>query len=434
MQQEPVHRDSQKLRKALRRKISSESLFANPSLLKEVEDYFLPTIAFYYYLDNTHDDFIKYLEDLDLGNENYRFITKILANYARGFKNGLGDLHPGGSTKLLVGNKVVYERYPDYGGLLSSLASCIYPDFKKFFPKINKIGETFERDFVVVNKTARSKVVLKDFYLNLGRIIPFLLFIRSIDLNAENGLVNLPYPVFFDMETIFSGDFVEGFDDYGVKNSGLVKVDEKNDSSFLTGGLKEQESLLKPLLCGTSKKPYIGWRTKSKRSYNNQPEVEGMHVNPFSYLADIEKGYFDSVELLLRKKEELREIIEENDAYIRVVMRPTRMYRFLILKSCYPQVYLKNNRKHFMKNSLETYNLIYRFKGEKLLEKETEALLSLKVPVFYSSLREKEIFCPSEGRIGTWYNTPYEVWEEYFMKMEKAFFQKQWSIVVDSLN
>ncbi len=432
MQQVPVHKDNRELREALRDKISSFGIFSNSYLLKEIEDYLLPSLVYYYYL-NKNNDFIKYLKDLDFEGNNYKFILKLLKNYTESNRvRPLGDLHPGDSTKVLIGNNVVYGKYPDYGDLLFALASYVYSDYKNFFPKICKKGNLFERDFIEVNKQTKSKKDLRGFYFNLGRIIPFLLFVRAIDLNAENGLVNLPYPVFFDMETIFSGEFSQGFDDYGIRNSGLVQVDEKNDSSFLTGGLKERESLLKPLICGDSSNPYIGWRTKSKGSYENQPQFNDRFVNPSDYLIYMKKGYFDIFEKILEKKEDLEKILEEHNAYIRVVIRPTRMYRFLILKSCYPQVYLKNKRKEFVKNSLEDYNLIYRFKDEKLVNKEVDALLNLKVPVFYSSLKQKEIFCSNGDTIGFWYRNPYRIWKEYSVKLDKAFFEKQWEVIAVS--
>ncbi len=435
MQQAPVHRDNKRLRNALRKKIASVFLCSSDFLVREIEDYLLPTLVYYYYLDNAKCNFVKYLEDLDFGDKNYRFIFSLLVTHARHLKNNcpLGDLHLGDSTKLLIGEKVVYKKYPDYEELLASMANMLYPDFREFFPKISKNTHRFERDFVKVNKEAKSTKDLKTFYLNLGRIIPFLIFLRAIDLNAENGLVHLPYPVFFDMETIFSGDFAEGFDCYNVKNSGLVKVDEKNDSCFLTGGLKERDSLLKPLICGTSIKPYIGWRTKSKNSYDNQPTFKGEFLEPIEYLSYIKEGYFYTVELILKMKSELERIVAQNDAYIRVVIRPTRMYRFLILKSCYPQIYLKNKREGFIKTSLEEYNLIYKFEKGKLLENEMNALLKLHVPVFYSSIKAENIFCPTGSQVGLWYKTPYEVWKNYSVGFTSSFFQTQWEIIRKSL-
>ena len=446
MQQVPVHKDNKKLREILREKISScwssdFDWFEKEDLIKEIEDYFLPTIIYNYYSKSSRRNFAEFVDSLDFTGKDFRYITKVVQNHLKkpvsitGDERVriLGDLHPSGSTKLLVKNSVVYKKYPDYQNLLFSIASCIIPDYKSFFPKISKKQDLFYRDFINVKKIAKNKRELRNFYLNLGRIIPLLLLLRAIDLNAENGLVNLPYPVFFDMETIFSGEFAEGFDDYGIKNSGLVKVDEKNDSSFLTGGLKEGESLLKPLICGSLKNPYIGWRTKSKGEYNNLPKKNNSYTSPLNYLEDLKEGYFDTAEKISQNLGDLKKIVVENEAYIRVVIRPTRMYRFLILKSCYPQVYLQGGRQEFIKKSLKEYNLIYRFKSKKLLDKEVEAILDLKVPVFYSSLKGHEIFCPTDEQVAIWYKTPYEIWEDYSKKLTKTFFKKQWNIIEESV-
>ncbi len=440
MQQVHAHKENKIFRKIIREKISLYWKFDESSdsyLVKEIEDYILPSVVYNYYTYSSIDCFKRYLENIEFNKKCFSFITNSIDKHLEGIsldktsKNRrlLGDIHPGRVTKCLINDKIVYNNYPDYGQLLNSLSSLIFSDSERFFPKIEKKGNTFLRNYIPVNIETNNLSIISEFYFNIGRIIPFLLLLRAIDINAENIIVDLPYPLFFDMESIFSGEFSDDLEKYNIKNSGIVKVTDKNDSSVLTGGILERESLLKPLICGNGNKPYIVWRTISRGKYDNIPFLNGQKINPSKYFKCIKAGFKETSEKIIRKREEVSQLVKELDCCVRVIIRPTRIYRLLILKSCYPQIYNRLNVKKFLIDSLNSYNFIYQFKNIDLLDIETEAMMDFQIPVFYSNIKDTKIVSSLGKDIGVWNRTQYQIWNDYAQNIDAKFYAKQLQII-----
>lgn len=435
MRQELVIKDNQILRGLIRKKIilywhNHSSLTQYKSILEDIEDFLLPSLVYYFYLEKeNYSDFCNYIENINLKEKSFNHITKVINNYLDCYEEiqgkPIGDIHPGGSTKYLKEHKVLYNKFPDYGDLLSNLSSEIFDDYKKFFPKITKSKQQILRDYVPINLKAKDENTVCKYYFNLGRIIPFLLFIRAIDINAENMIINLPYPVFFDMEAIFSGKFADKSKVYNLKRTGIVKMEEKEDTSVLTGGIKSRDSLLKPLICGNIKAPYIRWRTQSKGKYSNLPKIGKSYAHPSKYLKSIKKGYYETSTKLLSQRKKLLNITKESEAYVRVIIRPTRMYRYFLLKSCYPQIYLHQNLNSFFSNNLQNCNLIYKVNDGNLLDTEIKALLKSQVPAFYSNFKKKTILSPKGEKVTTWNNSPFKIWSQYQKTLNLQFFEKQ---------
>jgi len=443
VQQEPVHKDNKGFRRIIREKIAfSWSLDEKSHIywIKQIEDYLLPTLIYNFYSQNKIKDFSAYLDKVDLQEKNFRQISNAIEGYlAMGEAyplniNGkiLGDAHPGGVTKCFSNKVIKYSKYPDYGELLFSLSALIFPDHDNFFPKIIKKGNSFEREYIQTNLKTKKIEDVQEYYFNLGKILPFLLILRAIDINAENMIINLPYPVFFDMETIFSGKLDGESDEYGIKNTGIVKIGN-NDSSVLTGGLTEHASLLKPLICGDQYKPYIGWRTQSKGIYENIPVLNEVKAHPIKYVENLYEGYKKSVRKILEKKNEIIQIVNQSKSITRVIIRPTRMYRLFVLKSCYPQIYTKQTRESYLKESLENCGYIHQLKIGNLIENEVLAMLDFQIPVYYTKIKEKGVFSASGEVVAKWNESPYEVWKSYIEVADDEYFSNQWGIIKDSI-
>lgn len=444
MPQGLVHNDNKIFRSLLRNKISLFWRLSNEKdsfWVEAIEDYLLPTIIYDFYSNDKNKNFALYLEELDLNAKSFRKIVEIIENHLSIGKSLhnipniklLGDIHPGGSTKYFFENSIRYSKYPDYGNLLSSLSKLIFEDYEKFFPKIEKNRELFVREYSSVNIQTSNPETISQFYFNLGRVIPFLLLIRAIDINAENMIVNLPYPVFFDMESIFSGGFSQGSAEYSIENSGLINVNNGNDSSIFTGGISDRDSLLKPLICGDSEKPYIGWRTKSKGTYDNIPFLNGKKVMPSKYIKEINRGYTETKEKILLNVKSIEEVMLDLDGYVRVIIRPTRIYRLMILKSCYPQIYNEMSRKDYFEKALDECGYIYTLKSKELIEDEVQAMLNLQIPVYYSSIKSNEVLSPMSKVVARWENCQYEVWKTYMQSFNEEFLNDQQNLLINSL-
>ncbi len=407
-------------------------------VLEDVEDFLLPSLIYFFYSKdfNSLIKFDQYLKAIDLHEHNFGLIKERIEyflKYCKSIKGEpLGDIHPNKSTKFKRDNKVIYKNFPDYGNVIKDLSSRIFDDYQSFFPLITKSSDYFFRDYISTDITTENKDVVREYYYNLGRIIPFLLFIRSIDLNAENMIIQLPYPVFFDMETIFSGEFQDNSKKYNIQRTGLIKM-EDNDTSTLTGGIDKRESLLKPILCGDNENPYIKWRFPSKGKFSNIPKLKGHTIYPLDYIYFIKKGYIETFTKILDKKETLSNIVKDSEITFRVILRPTRIYRFFILKSCYPQVYLNQNIKIFLANSLYDCDLIYSITNKDVLEYEINTLSSFQIPTFYSGLKNKEIFS-SEGKIvASWEKSQFDIWNKYQENLNTKFFKEQFKTLQTSI-
>ena len=428
-------RDNKVLRNLVRKKILSffcdyVDVLQYRNVLRDVEDFLLPSLLYFFY--SKHSDlpvgFDQYLKELDLHNSNFEYITNRIKTLLNCYKDidgePLGDIHPNESTKFQDGNKVVYKDLPDYGDLIAVLSSKVFDDYKSFFPKIIKHNNYCFRDYISADTETEKEETVEKYYYNLGKIIPFLLFIRSIDVNAENMIVHLPYPVFFDMETIFSGEFADKSKQYDLTKTGLIKM-EDNDTSILTGGLHKRDSLLKPILCGSMRKPCIKWRCSSKGKSSNIPELKGHTVHPLDYINSIKGGYLETSQKIINNKEILLNIVKEAEANLRIILRPTRIYRFFILESCYPQIYLYQNINSFLKYKLSNCDLIYSIIDKNLLSYEVKALSNLQIPTFYSNLKDREILS-SEGKVvAYWKYSQFDTWNQYLKDLNSEFFDKQ---------
>ena len=442
MQQELVHKDNQDLRSLVRSWIEKEFLPAqltirNLDIVFNIEDYVLPSLIYSFYQLNNEKSFGDFLDkktksiiDRNLLVRIEGLIEDLIVESEKYSKSHdiriLGDIHPGGSTKFKTGKHVSYSDYPDYYNLVNDLSKEIFPDYKRFFPKASIKDDHIERKFVAIKKEAKSKVEVEDFYFNLGRIVPFLLYLRAIDINAENLIISLPYPILFDMETVFSGPFNSNYSDYSIDNTGIIPLQKGWNTSVLTGGIEPKESLLKPLITGTDLQPSIHWRTLSKGKYNNIPFLNGKPVSPVDYLGNFKQGWEDTVPKLLSKNLRLQQIFKNHDAFVRVIFRPTKIYRFLTLKSCYPQIFQKQDLDSYLYGELQKQRFIYNVENLGVEESEIKYISDLKVPVYYANINSDKIICPEKNVVARWDERLSSYWLSHVTKcINKEFFEKQ---------
>jgi lantibiotic modifying enzyme len=447
-----VPKDDLVFRKAIRNKISkdlnlSSYPFYKEDLVEIIEDFYLPSLV-YFFQESPQNDFLEYISGINLRlgvyTDIYQRISNLIENLDYDYFKSLnvkdikilGDVHPPYSTKVRIDDSIYYKDFPDYHELLVKLGGIINYDLSKYYPNIVSQKEgLFKREFISIDSNSSNVETIKDFYFNLGRIISLLITLRTIDINAENVLINLPYPVFFDMETIFSGDFNPDWPEYSIENTGLLKISKENDNSLLTAGILPRESLLKPIIINNSKRPEIKWRTKSRGKFSNIPQYHGKRVNPHEFKKNLLDGYENGFSEILEKKGLIKEMVKSSKVLSRVVLRPTRIYRLLALKSCYPQIYLKKDVKDFLTASLKEYPVIYDIDSLSLLDSEVESIFNLEVPVFYSSIFSKEILDPSRSVVASWKKTQYSCWSQFLENtLSSEFFLEQKSLIEEALN
>lgn len=450
MHQEPVVKDNEQLRNLVREKLFSlfsldSYIYSSKDLVKYIEDFFIPSLVYYYY-EGKHRDFGLYIKNIEKDSKNFKDISKRITTLLTILSNDwiygnakdvrvLGDVHPGGSTKFLSNRAIRYNNYPYYNNILEKVTGLVLGDYGNYFPTIRKDNSgLITREYVEIRKETKKRSEIKRYYYNLGRFIPVLLLLRAIDINAENILINLPYPKFFDMETVFSAEFEKNILDYDLTNTGVIKVFGDMDSSLLTGGLSPIQSYLKPILVGNNINPEVIWKVKSRNKYHNIPILNGEKVFVGNYIEELLKGYRESCKRILLKRKEILKLRFSGDNYIRVLLRPTRVYRLITLQSSYPQVYNVENTREFMRKKLDEYGLIHMVDTGQLLSIELDCMENFQVPVFYCNLKSKEIISP-DGRVAAKFLvSPNDFWNDYVKKeISKEFFERQESLIEESI-
>lgn len=417
------------------------------AVVPTVEDFILPTLIYDFYITKS-TDFYEFLgknsffanssEYTVLYNRIKNLLDAIYSEYIAvkniSSENNikiLGDIHPNYVTKYSDGVSIYYKNYPDYYDLIENLMTEALPKIKDFFPHIKKIKDNwFQREFIDVVKDGNREEI-KQYYHNLGYIMPVLLTLRTVDSHQENILIKLPYPIFFDSECLFLGD-VKGTE-YSIFNSGLITAGEE-DRSALSGGQTTAKSILKPMLFGDNKNPKIRWIVDSNASYDNIPSINSTLVNPKEYINDIENGWNESVNEILRKKQLIREIVYSTSVIFRVILKATRIYRYLLFQSVYPQNYLnKKDLNTFLLKTLKGCSNIILLKDFSSFNYEIDSIRECKIPVFYSHFKNKSIFSSENKVVAEHLRTPLDIWDEAFTKTDKGFFDKQINHLKDSL-
>jgi len=158
-------------------------------------------------------------------------------------------------------------------------------------------------------------------------------------------------------------------------------------------------------------------------------------INPSKYLPFLISGYDSSVEKILNNKESLLNIVDPNLAtYTRVILRPTRVYRLIILKSFYPQIYLNKKIDKYIKEEIDKNDFLYKIDSQRIEELEIESLENLLVPVFYSNIFGKELLFPNNQIVGKTNKSQFKLWQEYLRNtIGETFFSKQQNLLQDSL-
>lgn len=342
----------------------------------------------------------------------------------------LGDIHPGHVTKYSDGKYVYYKSFPNYDPLIENLSSSAFPEIRQYFPSINFENGLFKRDYINVKKDGDEKSV-SEYYFNFGYIMPLLLLLRTIDSNQENLLVELPFPRFFDSECMFLPD--TGEFPYSIRSSGLIRVDNQ-DRSSLTGGLVRVKSILKPMVFGDMKCPKIKWIVNSKGDFDNLPKIDGLVVNPKEYSKYLLEGWNEGAEKVFKNISKIVEIVGNTNISFRVILKATKVYRYLILKSLYPQVYLSGTYKEDMRDELARFSNILNINPTGLKEYELKSMNSCLIPVFYSNLKRKEIYTAESGIVGENVESPFDIWLRYSKTFNKKFLDSQLSFLISSLD
>jgi lantibiotic modifying enzyme len=161
----------------------------------------------------------------------------------------------------------------------------------------------------------------------------------------------------------------------------------------------------------------------------NIPMLNGKVQPPSCYFEDFLRGWNKSVKVLLKNKIEIINDIKRIDSSLRIIVHPTRLYRFMILKSLYPQEYLTDKINYDLLNFPYLINTI----GYNICQREIESLNNLTIPTFYSRLQSNEVYDSGGIVVGKLNNSLLKIWLNFSTNIDSKFFELQLNILKRSI-
>lgn len=386
-------------------------IFVLNNALNNIEDCLLVSLVYFFYQENFSGTFTEYLDNLSLKALQNKApeIVKIIQGTLNCIDTDLktlnakhepflvGDLHPDHISKYKVDNSISYYSVFNFETFISEVSKTLLPEYSEFLPSYRiESNPLITRKYYATNTVFKTEKQLQEYYFKMGFLIPFLLLLRATDINADNFIIHNRDPKVIDLEALFCPDTLE--EKFSLHSTGIIRTNKNYDQSVLSGGYKEVNSLLKPILKGTNIKPKIVWKVRSNKTALNIPIRNGRKQSYKKYIKQIKEGYLESSTILLKRIKVIADFMDSVEVSTRIIVRPTKLYKMLLQKYCYPQVYLKNgNRRNFFIQELANYSQIYPlldFSGQNY---EADCLSHGLIPVFWSNIKSKEIFT-SEGK------------------------------------
>jgi lantibiotic modifying enzyme len=399
-------------------------------LLENLEDLLLPTVVNDFY-SKKYTSFEKYLISNDFLNieqlnPNLRiicegFISEILDSYSRySFLNSnytdlkiLGDPHPIESLKFKISEKVLFKSSYPFELVFGNIIKKYFDDLTAIVPATSVKNSITTRDFITVSDSTVDESKVKDYYFNFGQIATLALFFRAIDLNAENIIINLPYPILFDLECVFTND-IGNEDQYNYKSTGLFKISDEFDMSAFSGGEKPLKSYLKPILEGKDDSPVIKWKAISKGRYFNIPQLDGNRVNPESYVNQVLDGMDCMYSKLKARRKKISIFLKSRKVSTRVILAPTKFYKILLQTYAFPPVHNSVSFAEYAKKELSQREPIHSINfSDVLINDEVRTLEKWLIPKYSSEIHSKNILNSSGEVVASFSNTQFDTWVEY---------------------
>lgn len=396
------------------------------SIVPHLEDIWLSTLVQHFYLSKGHSfmqfastltaadfqSFSSQLKDLSLALIKHLVADKEFFNLPQHSKI-IGDLHESGDMRYKSGNEIIFKNRDYYAQFICDFTSRFFPGLEQSFPVHRVENEVMIREFIPVQLNAESEDEVKTYYRKLGKVGAILLFLRGIDVNAENVITNMPDPILFDLECLFSPLHTKDTI-YSFRSTGLIRVNKNYDVSGLTGGRAQVNSYLKPILTGTDDAPKVIWEVPSQGKFYNIPEIKGQRVDPVHYLGDFKEGFQLAAKHLEAEKNEVIKLVESHKIGIRIVAKATKNYRITQQQYYFPNIYSKIEIDSYLREELPKLDYIYAFtESEQLFENELVALKSGVIPKFYNEIHDTNVLDGRGNIVAKLIKSPFEVWKSY---------------------
>ncbi|CAM4361270.1 type 2 lantipeptide synthetase LanM [Bacillus wiedmannii] len=338
---------------------------------------------------------------------------------------GAGDTHQNGRTVAMLNfnnkGKLVYKpRSLKTDELFNELLIWIN---KKGFKKPLKNLTVLSRDEYgyqefISGSECNTPQEVENFYYRQGGYIALFYILNSTDFHHENIIADGEYPIFIDLETLFSNS-IEFNNELTDNKSAFLKLSLNiKDSVFqslmlpvkfsddplidydlsglgISGELEVEPSAVNALDNVYSDQIKMVKQKVKLKEFNNTPRIKQKKTNASDYIEEIINGFTDMYKLILNNKKEFTldngPLYSFKNTFARQVFRATEAYARFVSASIHP---------NYLKNGIDREGLFYYLwhginhqpKFSRIAKYEIQDLLRTDIPYFTFKVGSTSLF------------------------------------------
>ncbi|ENQ3114186.1 type 2 lantipeptide synthetase LanM [Bacillus anthracis] len=380
---------------------------------------------------------------------------------------GAGDTHQNGRTVAMLNfnnkRKLVYKpRSLKTDELFNELLIWIN---KKGFKKPLKNLTVLSRDEYgyqefISGSECNTQQEVENFYYRQGGYIALFYILNSTDFHHENIIADGEYPIFIDLETLFSNS-IEFNNELTDNKSAFLKLSLNiKDSVFqslmlpvkfsddplidydlsglgISGELEVEPSAVNALDNVYSDQIKMVKQKVKLKEFNNTPRIKQKKTNASDYIQEIINGFTDMYKLILNNKQEFTldngPLYAFKNTFARQVFRATEAYARFVSASIHP---------NYLKNGIDREGLFYYLwhginhqpKFSRIAKYEIQDLLRTDIPYFTFKVGSTSLFNSDKIEIKDFFDkTSIDVIKEKLNKLSDIDHDQQVEFIKQSL-
>lgn len=298
------------------------------------------------------------------------------------------------------------------------------------------------KEYIEVCRTVDSDDEIRGYYYRMGKLLGLGTILHINDGHMENILVKKEHPFWIDLEAAFNAldkeTDIDGSSSY-VENTMLLQdVSNRRGEFSIFSGIQGGTTRNKSWVAGFALNDgtddiIIRYRKLSVGNITANRLFKGdTIVNPEDYEQEIVKGFCDISELIISKRHEfwnlLDELFSDQAMRIRVIIRATVFYSVVRLRSYQPQE-RSNNRywtdiRDFLSNN-DNVRGLEEVCTKFIVSSEIYDLERGTVPIFYRDLHTKRLYNSKKEFIDAFYRIDvYSYFKRFISEIDDSFVQR----------
>lgn len=240
-----------------------------------------------------------------------------------------------------------------------------------------------------------AETEIRDFYERAGVLVFLTYILGASDLHCENMIAKGAYPVLIDLETLIrlqSQGTEQSMLSNSVLGSGILPTylpDDKgsgNEVGALSGeGGKKSRIRIPDIRDAYSSKMRVEYRCGIMGRTQNRAKYKGRPVETVKYLKELISGFKKAYQCVKDNTGLQRDILDQVEGCrSRQLISDTMKYTALLNSSYHPALLTDGGDRELFVRSI---GVIGKTREQRLVECETEAMLSGDIPCFYNEGR-----------------------------------------------